>query len=40
LTPYEFFGIGFWIGFVVHVMAAEAWIHVTLPGQTAVGVHE
>src|SRR5713101_9984213 len=40
LTPYEFFGIGFWIGFVLHLMAAEAWIHATLPGQTTVGVHE
>ena len=40
LTPYEFFGIGFWIGFVLHLIAAEAWIHTTLPGQTTVGVHE
>src|SRR6202790_2040532 len=29
LTPREFFGTGFWIGFVVHLMAAEAWIHTT-----------
>src|ERR1700676_211335 len=29
LTPHEFFGIAFWIGFVLHVMAAEAWIHTT-----------
>jgi hypothetical protein len=40
LTPYEFFGIGFWIGFVLHLIAAEAWIHATLPGQTTVGVYE
>jgi len=40
LTPYEFFGIGFWIGFVLHLMAAEAWIHATLPGQTTVGGRE
>ena len=40
LTPHEFFGIAFWIGFVLHLMAAEAWIHATLPGQTTVGVHE
>ena len=40
LAPQEFFGIAFWIGFVLHLMAAEAWIHATLPGQTAVGVHE
>jgi uncharacterized membrane protein len=29
LTPREFFGTGFWIGFVLHLMAAEAWIHTT-----------
>lgn len=26
LTPYEFFGTGFWIGFVLHLIAAEVWI--------------
>lgn len=26
LTPREFFGIGFWIGFVLHLIAAEYWI--------------
>jgi uncharacterized membrane protein len=31
LTPHEFFGIAFWIGFVVHLIAAEAWIHATPP---------
>ena len=31
LTPREFFGVGFWIGFVLHLIAAEAWIHATLP---------
>src|SRR2546429_5104016 len=31
LTPYEFFGTGFWIGFVLHLIAAETWIHATLP---------
>jgi uncharacterized membrane protein len=31
LTPYEFFGTAFWIGFVLHLVAAEAWIHATLP---------
>jgi hypothetical protein len=40
LMPHEFFGIAFWIGFVLHLMAAEAWIHATRPGQTAVRVHE
>ena len=29
LTPHEFFGTAFWIGFVLSLMAAEAWIHVT-----------
>jgi hypothetical protein len=29
LTPYEFFGTAFWIGFVLHLIAAEAWIHST-----------
>ena len=31
LTPHEFFGIAFWIGFVLHLIAAEAWIHLTAP---------
>jgi len=26
LTPKEFFGIGFWVGFVLHLIAAEYWI--------------
>jgi hypothetical protein len=29
LTPRDFFGIAFWIGFVLHLIAAEAWIHAT-----------
>lgn len=29
LTPYEFFGAAFWIGFVLHLIAAEAWINKT-----------
>ena len=29
LTPYEFFGTAFWIGFVLHLIAAESWIHFT-----------
>jgi uncharacterized membrane protein len=33
LTPREFFGIAFWIGFVLHLIAAEAWIHTTMPGE-------
>jgi uncharacterized membrane protein len=31
LTPREFFGIAFWIGFVLHLIAAEAWIRSTTP---------
>jgi hypothetical protein len=38
LTPREFFGIAFWIGFVLHLIAAEAWIHTTMPGEIAAGV--
>jgi uncharacterized membrane protein len=40
LTPYEFFGTGFWIGFVLHLIAAEAWIQATLPQQKMVGFHQ
>jgi hypothetical protein len=40
LTPHEFFGIGFWIGFVLHLVAAEAWIQATLPRQKIVGFRE
>jgi uncharacterized membrane protein len=31
LTPHEFFGIAFWIGFVLQLIAAEGWIHLTMP---------
>jgi Predicted membrane protein (DUF2306) len=31
LSPHEFFGIAFWIGFVLHLIAAKAWIHATEP---------
>jgi uncharacterized membrane protein len=37
LTPHEFFGVGFWIGFVLHLIAAEAWIRATHPQQQAAG---
>jgi uncharacterized membrane protein len=40
LTPYEFFGTAFWIGFVLHLIAAETWIHATLPPQAMVGIQE
>jgi uncharacterized membrane protein len=35
LMPREFFGIAFWIGFVLHLIAAEAWIRTTPAGQAA-----
>jgi uncharacterized membrane protein len=31
LTPHEFFGIAFWIGFVLQLIAAETYIHATSP---------
>ena len=31
LTPHEFFGAAFWIGFVLHLIAAEVWIQRTRP---------
>jgi hypothetical protein len=29
LTPHEFFGIAFWVGFSLTLMAAEVWINLT-----------
>jgi uncharacterized membrane protein len=34
LTPREFFGIAFWIGFTLHLIAAEVWIRATMPRQS------
>jgi len=31
LTPSQFFGTAFWIGFVLQLIAAECWIHATQP---------
>jgi uncharacterized membrane protein len=31
LSPREFFGIAFWLGFTSHLIAAEIWIHHTRP---------
>jgi hypothetical protein len=31
LTPREFFGTAFWIGWTLHLIAAETWINVTRP---------
>ena len=33
LSPHEFFGIAFWIGFTVHLIAAEVWLSHTRPGR-------
>ena len=35
LSPREFFGIAFWLGFTVHLIAAEVWINFTRPKQQA-----
>jgi len=40
LTAREFFGIAFWIGFVLHLIAAEAWIHTTPAGQMTAGFQQ
>ncbi len=29
LTPAQFFGVAFWIGFMLHLVAAEYWIRAT-----------
>jgi uncharacterized membrane protein len=29
LSPHEFFGIAFWLGFTIHLIAAEVWINYT-----------
>jgi len=29
LTPRDFFGTAFWLGFTVHLIAAEIWINYT-----------
>lgn len=36
LTPHEFFGTAFWLGFTTHLIAAEIWINYTRP-QVVVG---
>jgi hypothetical protein len=38
LTPYEFFGVGFWIGFALHFVVAEVWIQWTRPETTTLPV--
>jgi hypothetical protein len=31
LSPHEFFGTAFWLGFTLHLIAAEIWINTTRP---------
>jgi hypothetical protein len=31
LTPHDFFGTAFWLGFTSHAIAAETWINYTRP---------
>jgi uncharacterized membrane protein len=40
LTPHEFFGLAFWIGFVLHLIAAETWIYSTQPQRPAAEFQE
>jgi hypothetical protein len=35
LSPQEFFGTAFWLGFTLTLLAAEAWIHYTAPSAIA-----
>ncbi len=34
LTPHDFFGTAFWLGFTISLMAAEIWINYTRPDTT------
>jgi hypothetical protein len=40
MAPHEFFGSAFWIGFTLHLIVAEAWIHATEVRGEAVGIRE
>jgi uncharacterized membrane protein len=33
LTPHDFFGTAFWLGFTIQLIAAEVWINYSRPGQ-------
>jgi uncharacterized membrane protein len=35
LAPHDFFGIAFWLGFTIHLIAAEIWINYTRPAIVA-----
>jgi uncharacterized membrane protein len=39
LTPGQFFGTAFWIGFVLHLIAAESWIRITSSRQNVIHNH-
>lgn len=39
LSPHEFFGIAFWIGFTVHLIAAEVWINYTRAKPAKIAAH-
>jgi hypothetical protein len=39
LSPHEFFGAAFWLGFTTTLLAAEAWIHYTGPPGLLPQVH-
>lgn len=36
LTPREFFGTAFWLGFTIHLIAAEVWLNYTRPGVSSI----
>jgi uncharacterized membrane protein len=38
LTPHDFFGIAFWLGFTIQVILAELWIRYTRPHSVARGI--
>lgn len=40
LSPHEFFGIAFWLGFTIHLIAAEVWINYTRPLNSGVSQFE
>ncbi len=40
LTPHDFFGIAFWLGFTIQAIAAEIWINYTMPPIKSAGIAE
>lgn len=39
LSPREFFGIAFWLGFTIHLIAAEVWINYTRPKERLIATN-